>query len=97
MAIARGRRAVVEEWRMLPPAGRREQSASHSSWGGGQRHRCCAPTMVWSSAGAAMLSWAHARGVTLRLIETKNPTQNAYIASLNGRPGSDDSAAPSRE
>ena len=33
----------------------------------------------------AMLTWAHARGVTLRLIEPGKPTQNAYIESFNGR------------
>ena len=32
-----------------------------------------------------MLTWAHARGVTLRLIEPGKPTQNAYIESFNGR------------
>ncbi len=35
--------------------------------------------------GRAMLTWAHARGVTLRLIEPGRPTQNAYIESFNGR------------
>ena len=35
--------------------------------------------------GRAMLTWAHARGVTLRLIEPGKPTQNAYIESFNGR------------
>ena len=35
--------------------------------------------------GRAMLTWAHARGVTLRLIEPGTPNQNAYIESFNGR------------
>lgn len=35
--------------------------------------------------GRAMLTWAHAHGVTLRLIEPGKPTQNAYIESFNGR------------
>ena len=35
--------------------------------------------------GRAMLTWAHTRGVTLRLIEPGKPTQNAYIESFNGR------------
>jgi transposase InsO family protein len=35
--------------------------------------------------GRAMLTWAYARGVTLRLIEPGKPTQNAYIESFNGR------------
>jgi putative transposase len=33
----------------------------------------------------AMLTWAHARGVQLFLIEPGKPNQNAYIESLNGR------------
>ena len=33
----------------------------------------------------AMLTWAHARGVTLRLIEPGKPNQNAFIESFNGR------------
>lgn len=33
----------------------------------------------------AMLSWAHARGVQLFLIEPGKPNQNAYIESFNGR------------
>jgi putative transposase len=32
-----------------------------------------------------MLTWAHARGVTLRLIEPGKPTHNAHIESFNGR------------
>ena len=32
-----------------------------------------------------MLTWAHARGVALRLIAPGKPTQNAYIESFNGR------------
>ena len=35
--------------------------------------------------GHAMLTWAHAHTVTLRLIEPGNPNQNAYIKSFNGR------------
>ncbi len=35
--------------------------------------------------GHAMLTWAHERGVTLRLIEPGKPNQNAYIESFNGR------------
>lgn len=35
--------------------------------------------------GKAMLGWAHARGVTLRLIEPGKPNQNAYVESFNGR------------
>ena len=33
----------------------------------------------------AMLTWAHQRDVTLRLIEPGKPNQNAYIESFNGR------------
>jgi transposase InsO family protein len=35
--------------------------------------------------GRAMVTWAHDRGVTLRLIEPGKPTQNAYVESFNGR------------
>ena len=35
--------------------------------------------------GRMMLTWAHERGVTLRLIEPGKPNQNAYIESFNGR------------
>jgi putative transposase len=35
--------------------------------------------------GKAMLSWAHARGVKLFLIQPGKPNQNAYIESFNGR------------
>lgn len=35
--------------------------------------------------GRAMLTWAHRRGVVLRLIEPGKPNQNAYIESFNGR------------
>jgi putative transposase len=35
--------------------------------------------------GRAMLTWAHAHGVTLRLIEPGKPNQNAYVESFNGR------------
>lgn len=35
--------------------------------------------------GRAMLTWAHERRVTLRLIEPGKPNQNAYIESFNGR------------
>ena len=32
-----------------------------------------------------MLTWAHARGVKLFLIQPGKPNQNAYIESFNGR------------
>jgi transposase InsO family protein len=35
--------------------------------------------------GRALLTWAHDRGLTLRLIEPGKPNQNAYIESFNGR------------
>ena len=35
--------------------------------------------------GRAMLTWAHQRGIALRLIEPGKPNQNAYIESFNGR------------
>ena len=35
--------------------------------------------------GRAMVTWAHERGVRLRLIEPGRPNQNAYIESFNGR------------
>jgi len=35
--------------------------------------------------GHAMLTWAHANNVNLRLIEPGKPNQNAYIESFNGR------------
>lgn len=35
--------------------------------------------------GKAMLTWAHERGIVLRLIEPGKPNQNAYVESFNGR------------
>ena len=35
--------------------------------------------------GRAMLTWAHERGITLRLIEPGKPNQNAYVEWFNGR------------
>jgi len=35
--------------------------------------------------GCAMLTWAHAHQVALRLIEPGKPNQNAYVESFNGR------------
>ena len=35
--------------------------------------------------GRALLTWAHDRGLTLRLIEPGKPNQNAYVESFNGR------------
>lgn len=32
-----------------------------------------------------MLTWVHARGIQLFLIEPGKPNQNAYIESFNGR------------
>ena len=35
--------------------------------------------------GRAMVTWAHQRGIGLRLIEPGKPNQNAYVESFNGR------------
>ena len=35
--------------------------------------------------GGAMLTWAHRRGIALRLIEPGKPNQNAYVESFIGR------------
>ena len=35
--------------------------------------------------GKAMLTWAHERGITLKLIDPGKPNQNAYVESFNGR------------
>ena len=35
--------------------------------------------------GKAMVAWAHARGVQLRLIQPGKPNQKAYVESSNGR------------
>ncbi|WP_455433388.1 IS3 family transposase [Xanthomonas hyacinthi] len=35
--------------------------------------------------GRAMVAWAHAHGVQLRLIQPGKPNQNAYVESFNGR------------
>ena len=35
--------------------------------------------------GRAMLTWAHARGVNMFLLQPGKPNQNAYIESFNGR------------
>ncbi|WP_425521920.1 IS3 family transposase [Xanthomonas translucens] len=35
--------------------------------------------------GKTMVSWAHGRGVQLRLIQPGKPNQNAYVESFNGR------------
>lgn len=35
--------------------------------------------------GRAMVTWAHHRGLTLRLTAPGKPTQNAYVESFNGR------------
>jgi transposase InsO family protein len=35
--------------------------------------------------GKAMVTWAHKRGVQLRLIQPGKPNQNAYVESFNGR------------
>ena len=35
--------------------------------------------------GRAMLTWAHERGLILRLIEPGKPKQHAYIESFKGR------------
>lgn len=38
-----------------------------------------------NSSAAPMLTWAHSRGVALRLIQLGKPTKNAYVESFNGR------------
>ena len=48
------------------------------------------PQVIRSDNGSeftsrAMLTWAHERGVQLKLIEPGKPNQNAYIESFNGR------------
>jgi len=48
------------------------------------------PQVIRTDNGAeftskAMLTWAHERGVALRLIQPGKPNQNAYIESFNGR------------
>jgi len=35
--------------------------------------------------GRAVVTWAHQRGIGLRLIEPGKPNQNAYVESFNGR------------
>lgn len=35
--------------------------------------------------GRVMVTWAHQRGIDLRLIEPGKPNQNAYVESFNGR------------
>jgi transposase InsO family protein len=35
--------------------------------------------------GRAILTWAHRRGIALRLIEPGKANQNAYVESFNGR------------
>lgn len=35
--------------------------------------------------GRVMVTWAHERGVALRLIQPGKPNQNAYVESFNGR------------
>jgi putative transposase len=35
--------------------------------------------------GKAMLTWAHERGISLKLIDPGKPNQNAYVESFNGR------------
>jgi transposase InsO family protein len=35
--------------------------------------------------GKAVLTWAHRKGIALRLIEPGKPNQNAYVESFNGR------------
>ena len=50
----------------------------------------CLPNVVRTDivndfCGKAMVEWAHARGVDLKLIEPGKPNQNAYVESFNGR------------
>ncbi|MCE4317359.1 integrase core domain-containing protein, partial [Xanthomonas hortorum pv. gardneri] len=53
----------------------------------------CSEQFSWLRVGAnqeefcgkAMVAWAHARGVQLRLTQPGKPNQNAYVESFNGR------------
>ena len=51
---------------------------------------CCLPNVIRTDngkefCGRAMVTWAHGRGVQLRLIQPGKPNQNAYVESFNGR------------
>ncbi|WP_108814791.1 IS3 family transposase [Xanthomonas fragariae] len=52
-----------------------------------EREACPRGTTARSFCGRAMVAWAHARGVQLRLIQPGKPNQNAYVESFNGRLG----------
>lgn len=61
------------------------------SYKGGAGTSMALANVAWTLANHALRVlvidwvWAHARGVTLRLIDPGKPTQNDYIESFNGR------------
>lgn len=95
--VASGRRLKIPG---IVDDGTHEAVATHRDYAMGGDHlvrvldRICAergyPRIIRSDnakefTGRAMLTWAHAHGVKLRLIEPGKPNQNAYVESFNGR------------
>ena len=82
MVAAPARRALV---RHMTSRGLSERRALDRLALGRRLPRVLRTDNAQEFCGHAMLTWAHDRGVTLRLIEPGKPNQNAYIESFNGR------------